>query len=360
MTRSAQIGFKEGLSDHISGSNWFQRALLLLTITAILLVVYQGSRAIFADAQPPVRLDIYGFSTQEEAFNQHILPAFETAWEAENGHDLMIIGVFGPSGTLASEINLGAPADVAIFSNAQHVNWLVMGRRVKPDTQAEIIGSTPMVIVTPPGNPAGIADFMDLSQPGLQILHPEPGHSGAGDWGVLAEYGSAWLASGDRAAAEEQVKAIWQNVKVLGSSARATLTLFELGAGDAMITYEQDALLALDRGVDLEIVIPPRTIVAQPVAVLVDDNITDTERAAAEAFVRYLLSEDGQKVFEQYHMRPPEIESPAFPTIAQPFTVTDLNGWSQAYRELVNGLWKSEIQPNLDILGMPKLTNGTE
>jgi ABC-type sulfate transport system substrate-binding protein len=324
------------------------------------LVLYHGGSAMIAGSRPPVKLVVYGFSTQEEAFNQSIFPAFKAIWQAKTGRELTIEGVFGPSGTLANQIILGGPADVAIFSNAQHVTWLQVGRQVERDTQAEIIGCTPMVIVTRPGNPAGIQDFAGLAQPGLRLLHPEPGRSGAGDWALLAEYGSAYLADGDRDAAEAQLKGIWNNVKALGSSARATLTLFELGAGDALVTYEQDALLALDRGIPLEVIMPPRTIVAQHMAVIVDANVTPTERAAAEDFLRYLVSEAGQKTLRQYHLRPPEVEAGDFTSSFQPFTVEDLGGWSQAYHDLIEGLWKSDIAPQLETEPLPTFLNGRD
>lgn len=311
-----------------------------------------------AGSRPPVKLVVYGFSTQEEVFNQSIFPAFEAIWQAKTGRDLMIEGVFGPSGTLANQIILGGPADVAIFSNDQHVTWLQVGRQVEQDTRAEIIGCTPMVIGTRPGNPAGIQDFADLSQAGLRLLHPEPGQSGAGDWAILAEYGSTYIVNGDRDAAETQLKGIWNNVKVLGSSARATLTLFELGAGDALVTYEQDALLALDRGVPLEVILPPRTIIAQHMAVIVDANVTPTERAAAEDFLRFLASETGQKILRDYHLRPPEVEAGPFSSAFQPFTVEDLGGWSQAYHDLIEGLWQSHIAPQLETEPLPTLLNG--
>jgi sulfate transport system substrate-binding protein len=313
-----------------------------------------------AGSRPPVKLVVYGFSTQEEVFNQSIFPAFEKSWQTKTGRELIIEGVFGPSGTLANQIILGGPADVAIFSNAQHVTWLQVGQQVEQDTQAEIIGCTPMVIVTRPGNPAGVQDFAGLAQPGLKLLHPEPGRSGAGDWALLAEYGSAYLVSGDQNAAEAQLMGVWKNVKVLGSSARATLTLFELGAGDALVTYEQDALLALDRGVPLEVIMPPRTIVAQHMAVVVDANVTPTERAAAEDFVRYLVSEAGQKTLRQYHLRPPEVEASPSPSTFQPFTVEDLGGWSQAYHDLIEGLWKSQLAPQLETEPLPTFLNGWE
>lgn len=336
----------------------YRLSVYLIIALLMGLVLYHGGSAMIAGSRPPVELVVYGFSTQEEAFNQRIFPTFEAIWEAKTGRDLIIEGVFGPSGTLANQIILGGPADVAIFSNAQHVTWLQVGRQVDRDTQAEIIGWTPMVIVTRSGNPAGIKDFADLSQPGLRLLHPEPGRSGAGDWAILAEYGSTYLDRGDRDVAEAQLRGIWNNVKVLGSSARATLTLFELGAGDALVTYEQDALFALDRGIPLEVIMPPRTIVAQHMVVIVDANVTPPERAAAEDFVRYLLSEAGQKILEQYHLRPPEVEVDAFTSISQPFTVEDLGGWSQAYHDLIEGLWKGQIVPQLATEPLPTLLNG--
>jgi sulfate/thiosulfate transport system substrate-binding protein len=332
--------------------------LVVALLTA--LVLYQLGLAIFAGSRRPVKLVVYGFSTQEEAFSQRIFPEFEAFWEAKTGNDLKIEGVFGPSGDLASQIILGAPADVAIFSNAQHVAWLQVGRQVDQDTQAAIFGYTPMVIVTRPGNPAGIKDFADLAQPGVRLLHPEPGRSGAGDWAILAEYGSAYLAHGDRNTAEAQLEGIWNNVKVLGSSARATLTLFDLGAGDALVTYEQDALFALDQGIPLEIVLPPKTIIAQHMVVLVDANITPAERAAAEDFVHYLLSDSGQRMLEQYHLRSTEGEAGDSTPAFQPFTVEDLGGWSRAYQNLIEGLWKIQIAPQLETQPLPTFLNGRE
>lgn len=348
----------------ISAENKDWRCLvsLGLGVGLLILVAFYGGRAIFADADSPVRLVIYAFSTQEEVLTQSIFPAFEQMWEAKTGCDLTIEGVFGPSGTLAGQINLGAPADVALLSNEQHVNWLKVGRRVRWDTQPVVVSSTPMVIITRPGNPARIANFDNLTQPGLRLLHADPGSSGAGDWAVLAEYGSARLESGNHQLARAQLNAIWSNVRLLGPSARTTLTLFELGAGDALVTYEQDARLALARGVPLEIIVPPRTIVAQHVVVIVDANVTPAERPVVRAFVSFLLSKTGQEALSRYHFRPANLESEAFPALIQPFTVEALGGWSRAYPKLVEGLWQKEIEPRLDLEPPVRLldTGGTQ
>jgi ABC-type sulfate transport system substrate-binding protein len=357
-------------------ASWIPCRQEKLCAGAVLLVVlaFFVVGAILADGQlsPRSALVVYGFSSQEEAFTQGIFPAFEDEWETRTGQDLTIEGVFGPSGTLARQIVLGAPADVALFSNAQHVAWLKVGRRLGEKTQPIAFGCTPIVILTRPGNPNGITDFADLAQAGLRLLHADPRSSGVGEWSVLAEYGSALSSgppgygaaqpqagalqdSGGAEAAADQLKAIWRNVRLLGPSARATLTLFELGAGDGLVTYEQDALLALERGVALEIVVPPHTIVAQHVAVIVDDNVTASERTVAQAFVDFLLSETGQLILDRYHLRPGDCEGGGFLRLEQPFMIEDLGGWSRAYADLVDALWQGEIEPQLDLVPSPRL-----
>lgn len=329
---------------------WRRWAAWALGIVVLLVVVYYAGRTFLLNARSPARLIVYGFSTLEEALSQQVFPAFEQRWEEQTGWDLTIEGVFGPSGTLAGQINLGAPADVALLSNEQHVNWLKLGRRVRRDAEPVAISFTPMVIAVRPGNPHGIQEFADLTQPGLRLVHPDPRSSGAGDWAVLAEYGSALLAVNDLRAARQQLVDIWDNVAVLAPSARAALTLFELGAGDALVTYEQDALLAQARGVPLEVIVPENTIVAQHVAVVVDDNVTAAERAAADAFLAYLTTDAGQEGLACAYLRCGPLLAPDPSSSARFFRVEDLGGWPRAYQELVEGLWQQEIAPDLDLV----------
>ena len=343
----------------IKTSRHLQATVILVTLFGIVLIFF-GGQAIMAKEHAPVHLVVYAFSTQEEVLSQGILPAFEKAWKAQTGRELEIEAVFGPSGTLAGQINLGAPADVVLFSNAHHVNWLKFGRMVRKGTQPNVIGNTPMVIVTRPGNPHDIYSYADLTQPNLRLLHADPRSSGAGEWSLLAEYGSALLETSDPDIAEAQLQAIWDNVRLLGPSARATLTLFELGAGDAVITYEQDAHLAQERGVPLEIVVPPRTIVAQHVAVIVDHNVTRSERPVVQAFMDYLLSDAGQQILGRYYMRPTYLVNEEFPSMNQPFMVEDLGGWLQAYTRLVKPLWQTEFEPRIDLDLNPTLLDPRE
>lgn len=344
----------------IEKEGWRRLASWLLGAALLAILAFYALRAVLNNRHAPLHLVVYAFSTQEEVFSQGIFPAFEQAWEAETGRDLILEGVFGASGTLAGQINLGAPADVAILSHARYADWLRVGRRIRRENRPVAIGCTPMAVVTRVGNPVGIGDYADLTRPGLRLIHADPRTSGAGGWAVLAEYGSALWVSDRPAEARAQLQAIWNNVRLLAPSARAALSLFELGAGDALVTYEQDARLASDRGIPLEIVLPPRTIVARPVAVIVDDNVTAAERPVAQAFIEYLLSDSGQQLLSHYHLRPATCQGDLFPPLVQPLTVDDLGGWPQAYTDLVEKLWQAEIEPHLNLEPAPRLLDTGE
>jgi sulfate transport system substrate-binding protein len=233
------------------------------------------------------------------------------------------------------------------------VNWLKVGGRVRKDTQPALFGCTPMIVATRPGNPLHLASYSDLARSGLNLLHADPLSSGAGEWGLLAEYGSAYFPNQDRAAGETQLKSIWRNVRLMPSSARTAMSLFELGAGDALVTYEQDTLLAQQKGSPVDLVIPPGTIVAEHAAVIVDDNVTRAERPAAEAFLRFVLSDEGQRILADYHLRPASCQSDRFPALVEPFSVDELGGWSEAYTELVEDVWQKQIEPNLTLEPAP-------
>jgi sulfate transport system substrate-binding protein len=340
MNKTAPIVFRENWGHPL---NWLIGSILTS------LIIYCVLSGLHSPKTKPLKLIVYAFSTQEEVLTQGIFPAFEQSWEAQNGRELKIVGVFGPSGVLAGEINLGTPAHVAFFSNLRHVNWLKLGKRLQPEAEPVMYAFTSLVIVTRPGNPADLSNFADLAQQEIQLLHADPRSSGVGEWAVLAEYGSIYLENADQKAAETQLKDIWKNVRLLGDSARATLTLFELGVGDALVTYEQDALLAQERGVPMEIITPQRTILTRHFAVIIDDNITASEQLAAEAFLDFLLSDDGQQILSKYHLRPVISENDLILQGQKAFTEEDLGGWAWAYDALIENLWEREIAPNLKL-----------
>jgi len=120
---------------------------------------------------------------------------------------------------------------------------------------------------------------------------------------------------------------------------------FLFGAGDALVTYEQNAVLAQVRGATLEIVIPHSTVMSEHVVVIVDENVKPWEREVVESFVAFLWSEAAQEAFTRYYFRAVIDEAlneavPEFHEIERPFTVQDLGGWGQAYPEIIHGVWE--------------------
>ena len=297
-------------------------------------------------------LVLYSFSVQEEVLSDEVLPAFSSNWTRQTGEKVIYRGVFTGSEQIAQAILDGAPADVAILSNEQHAVWLRINDWVKTDWQsfphAGIVSKSPIVIVVRPGNPQGIQDWADLGRPGVQLVHADPRTSGGAQWAILAEYGSAFLDNGDPEAAEAQLKGIWANVVSSPESSREALRQFLFGTGDALVTYEQDALLARSRGASIEIVMPPSTIMTEHVAVIVDRNVTVGERAMVQAFIDFLWSEDIQTKLTRYYFRAVVDDAlnqavPEFSAIARPFTVLDLGGWGQVYPEIIRGIWEERI-----------------
>ena len=136
-----------------------------LGVVLLLVILFLIGHMLTSNDQGADHLVVYAYSVEEEVFTQGIFPAFEQAWEAETKEDLSIEGVFGPSGTLAGQINLGSPAEIAIFSNLNQVKWLQLGDLISTDTRPVIIGISPIVIVTRPGNPHHLESIGDLSAP---------------------------------------------------------------------------------------------------------------------------------------------------------------------------------------------------
>jgi sulfate/thiosulfate-binding protein len=297
---------------------------------------------------------VYGFSIAEEVITEDIFAAFQTHWKEQTGQEVTFRSVFTSSEELAETIINGAKADVAILSNEQHAVWLQINDMMETDWHTfpsqGVVSRSPLVIVVRSGNPLGIKDWSGLAHPDVKLVHPDPRSSGGAQWALLAEYGSALLSpnGGGEQAAREQLEGIWTNVVATPASSREALKQFLFGTGDALVTYEQDALLAQSRGATLEIVIPHSTVMSEHVAVIVDENVKPWERKAVEAFVAFLWSDKAQQAFTKYYFRAVTNEAlnqavPEFHSIERPFTVQDLGGWGKVYPEIIHGVWEEQV-----------------
>ena len=306
-------------------------------------------------------ITVYGFSVMKEPLEKSIYPAFAAKWKAEHGVDVHFTSSFAGSEMITNQILQGVKAQVGIFSIDRDPQRLKEKGFVTNDwhtlPQKGIINRTPFVILVRKGNPKGIQDFADLGKPGIKLVHPNPTDSGGAQWSILAIYGSELVKSEkaaggqDRTRALQTLQAIWRNVFSTPGSAREARTTFELGNGDALVTYELDALMMKEANpnADAEIVIPEATIFSEHPVVVIDRNVSGSDRPVIDAFVNYLFTEEAQRAFVKFHFRSStndalNQENKELATIKYPFTVDYFGGWERAYPEIIEGIFRDQVQ----------------
>ena len=327
----------------------------VLATVAVLLALLSGSCL----PKPPgesgdITITLYGFSVMKESLEKAIFPGFAAKWKQEHGQVVQFQSSFAGSETVTNQILRGAPADVAILSIERDAQRLQKDGFVTSDWHSlparGIVNKTPFVIIVRKGNPKGIKDFSDLAKPGIRLIHPDPISSGGAQWSILAIYGSELKKSEeDKPAALQMLRAIWKNVISTPGSAREARTTFELGNGDALITYELEGLLMKDANAPIDIVVPQATIFSEHPAVVIDKNITAAKRPVIDAFMQYLWSDEAQQAFVKYHFYSSTNDAfnqanTAFGRIEMPFTIEYFNGWDKAYPEVIEQIFRDQVQ----------------
>ena len=309
-----------------------------------------------------IHLILAAYTTPREAFAQ-IIPLFQEKWAAEhNGQQVAFEESYQGSGAQSRAVLEGFEADVVALSLEGDVTRIEDAGLITHDWHS--VGANGMMsdsivaFAVRAGNPNNIADWADLTQPGLEVLTPDPASSGGAMWNILALYGAALrgqvegVPGDDPAAAKEFLKIVFTNVIVMDKSARDSITNYEQGVGDVAITYENEVLVGQQAGNDYELVIPSSTILIEnPVAVVdtyVDDHGT---REVAEAFVEFLFTPEAQEIFATYGLRSVDPDVAAahvdqYPPVADLFDITFFGGWVEAKDEIFgeNGVFTTAIQ----------------
>jgi sulfate transport system substrate-binding protein len=312
-----------------------------------------------AESSGGINITLYGFSVMKESMEKAIFPGFAAKWKQEHGEEVRFTSSFAGSETVTNQIITGVPAEIAILSIDRDAQRLKDNGFVTSDWHGlpykGIVNKTPFVILVKGGNPKAIHDFPDLTKAGIKLIHPDPVSSGGAQWSILAIYGSELIKSEkqsgepDQARALLTLQAVWKNVFVSPASAREARTTFELGNGDALVTYELDGLLMKESGKPVEIIYPEATIFSEHPAVVVDRNVKPEKRAVVDAFMQYLWSDDAQRAFVKYHFysvtnNALNEANKEFGHIELPFTIDYFGGWDKAYPEVIEQIFKSKVQ----------------
>lgn len=282
--------------------NRFLTALLAAALSAS--TAHAGSVSLLNVSYDPTR-ELY------QDFNA----AFAKYWKARAGDTVLVKQSHGGAGKQARAVIDGLEADVVTLALAYDIDAIAdKAKLISADWQRRLPHNaspytSTIVFLVRKGNPKRIKDWNDLVTPGIGVITPNPKTSGGARWNYLAAWAYALKQPGGTdVTAKQFVARLFANVLVLDSGARGSTTTFvERGIGDVLLTWENEAYLAVkELGPDkVEILVPSISILAEPPVAVVDRNVDKHgTRKVAEAYLNYLYSEEGQHIAGQNYYRP--------------------------------------------------------
>jgi molybdate transport system substrate-binding protein len=195
-----------------------------------------------------------------------------TQFEAANpGAKVMV--TYGSSGTLATQITQGAPADV--FASAAPANMQSVITAGGASTSTNFVKNS-MEIATPPSNPANVTALADLAKSSVKV--------------------AICVATAPCGVVAAQVftnAAITVKPVTMTTDDKATLTAIEANQVDAGMVYTTDVLAAAAAVKGIQIPDNVNATTEYPIAALTKA----ANPAGAAAWVAYVLSPAGQSVF---------------------------------------------------------------
>lgn len=280
-------------------------------------------------------------------FYKEINPAFAKRWKAQTGETVTIQQSHGGSSKQARAVVDGLAADVVTMNQANDIDILAERGKLIPADWAKRLpdNSAPTtsvsVILVRKGNPKNIRDWTDLGRAGISVVIPNPKTSGNGRYTYLAAWGSAVKNGATPDVARALVQRIFANVPVFDGGGRAATTTFaQRNIGDALVTFESEVgLIRQEFGDHFDVVYPHNSILAEnPVTVV--DKVVDKKgtRKQAEAYLKYLWTDEAQAIAAKHGMRPRSAKVLAahaarFPKLNL-FTVDEVfGGWKKAQKE---------------------------
>ncbi|MGJ0491405.1 sulfate ABC transporter substrate-binding protein [Methylobacter sp.] len=280
-----------------------------------------------------------------QQFNQE----FVKYWKEKTGETVTIQQSHGGAGKQARAVIDGLDADVLTLAISYDIDKIAANAKLLPtDWQKRLPNNSvpytsTMVFLVRKGNPKGIKNWDDLVKEGVSVVTPNPKTSGGARYNYLAAWAFAEKTYGSKDAAKDFVKKLYKNVPVLDSGARGSTTTFlQRGIGDVLLTWENEAYLAikeLGKG-EVEIIVPPFSILAEtPVAVV--DTVVDKHgtRDLAEAYLNYLYSPAGQKLAAKNFYRPTDTkvvdaaDLANFPQLERVTVDQAFGGWANVQKD---------------------------
>jgi molybdate transport system substrate-binding protein len=247
----------------------------------------QGSGLTPTSSAGSLNLTVYAAASLTD-----VLADVRTAYEAARPGVTLTIAT-DSSATLATQIELGAPADVFLSADTSNPKRLVddglaVGGAVN-------FAGNGLAVIVPSGNPAGITSPADLARPGVKVI-------AAGDAVPISGYAMQLVSALANLPGYPAgfVAGYTANIVSREDNVKAVVAKIELGEGDAGIVYRTDARASTKVAT---IAIPDAVHVAALYAGLVVRS--STHAVAAAAFLGWLAGSDGQAILARDGFGPP-------------------------------------------------------
>ena len=282
-------------------------------------------------------INLYAYAVAKVGLDA-VIPAFNAT---AAGKGVSVQQSYGPSGEQSRKVAAGAAADLVVLSVGPDVTRLVGAGLVAPDWNAGPHQGVPfgsvVTIVVRKGNPKAITDWDDLLKPGVEVVTPNPFSSGSAKWNLLAPYAAKSEGGTNPAAGLAYIRSlVTDHVRIQPKSGREASEAFLQGTGDALLSYENEALFLERDGDPVQHVTPPTTFkIENPVAVV----RTGRHLSAVTAFDDYLYTPEAQRLLAGAGFRVVDAGvatefAASFPAPSKLWSIADLGGWKSVDRAL--------------------------
>ncbi|MBD1822365.1 sulfate ABC transporter substrate-binding protein [Cyanobacteria bacterium FACHB-DQ100] len=300
-----------------------------------------GNASPVSNSAKDVELTLVSYAIPKAAHDA-IIPKFVEQWKREKGQNVTFKQSYGGSGSQTRAVIDGLEADITHLALAADTEKLVKAGLVNSGWEARVsnngtVAKTVAAIVVRPGNPKNVKTFQDLTRDDVKWVTADPKTSGGARWNFLVLWNDALKRNNnDEAKAKEFVTQAYKNVAVLAKDARESTDAFaKQGQGDALIQYENEVILAKQKGEALDYVAPDVNISIDTPVAIVDKNVDKHgTREVAEAFAKFLFTPEAQAEFLKLGFRPldsaagTKADTAKLPPVTKLSSIQDFGGWS--------------------------------
>lgn len=258
------------------------RRLVVASLLLSFVLGTAGSFALDAASQQSSAITVSAAISLKDALDE-LGPIFQAQQHRKNGGSGTAVTYnYSGSGTLARQIEQGAPVDVFFSAAEKQLDELAAQGLIAADTRRDLVGNALVLIA--PAQPPALHSFQDLTGSAVKTI--ALGETSTVPAGMYARQTLEHL--GLFAALEKKI--------VYAKDVRAVLTYVETGNADAGMVYQTDANTSKKVRVVAVAPADSHDPIRYPAAVLRDSK----DKAAARAFLEFLRGPDARAVFQKY------------------------------------------------------------